>query len=765
MVERTVAHGDAAASTSERGFRLGLGAVLAFNLLLAAFLLLAPVAPARLALIDNLAQALGPLAVILVGVSVRRSPWRGFLRPGAGWRRDDFRARAPLFLALGCVSWACGQLTWTFYEQVLHRPVPLGSWSDLGFLAAYPLLLAGILGLPRQPLSLATRARLVLDGLLIALTVAAYSWYFSLGPTLLRSDQSPGIKVLTAAYPLCDLALLTCLLWTGLRPGNPALRAVTRLLTAGLLLIIAGDSIFQVLVLRGSYATGTPLDVGWPLGYMLIGLAALGAQFAPRPGSERAPMPARDQPAHRAAGHPPFWRTLLPYLPLPVVGLLLAYAWRSDDPVVLERGLSVIGVALIATVIAHQLVVIRENWLYARDLDSVYRATLGQMEELDRLQRLATTDPLTGLHNRRALDAALDAALDRAAALGSYCAVLLLDLDRFKALNDTHGHLAGDAALRDFAALLRERQRGEIRAGRWGGEEFLLILPAADEIDALDQAEALRAAVAAHICAAAGGIRFTCSIGVAVFPQDATSREDLIAAADRAMYTAKCLGRNQVFSAADPAVATLMADTGETTSRGEEALAGTVEALAALVKVRDQYSGQQMDEIARLTVRVALALGCGFAEAHQIGIAARLHDVGKVTIPDAILRKAGALTAAEWAQMRLHPVSGAAIVGRVPGLRFLEPLIRSHHERWDGSGYPDGLSGDAIPLGARIIAATEAYGALTANRPYRAGRPQPEALAELRRCAGTQFDPRVVTVLEKVLTSSTWKAEISEPVR
>ena len=173
------------------------------------------------------------------------------------------------------------------------------------------------------------------------------------------------------------------------------------------------------------------------------------------------------------------------------------------------------------------------------------------------------------------------------------------------------------------------------------------------------------------------------------------------------------------------------------------------------------YSPESPDEAARLTVRVALALGCGVTEAHQIGIAGRLHDVGKVTIPDAILRKSGTLTEGEWAQMRLHPVNGAAIIGRVPGLRFLEPLIRSHHERWDGGGYPDGLAGEAIPLGARIIAVTEAYGALTANRPYRAGRTQGEALAELQRCAGSQFDPGVVETLERVLAGKSVEDEVT----
>jgi HD-GYP domain-containing protein (c-di-GMP phosphodiesterase class II) len=134
-----------------------------------------------------------------------------------------------------------------------------------------------------------------------------------------------------------------------------------------------------------------------------------------------------------------------------------------------------------------------------------------------------------------------------------------------------------------------------------------------------------------------------------------------------------------------------------------------------------------------------------------MGLAARLHDVGKVAVPDAVLQKAARLTSEEWALMRTHPIVGAAVVSRVPALRALAPMIRAHHERWDGTGYPDGLAGDSIPLGARLVAAVDAYGAMTTDRPYRRASTPAYALAELRRCAGTQFDPAVIVALERVL--------------
>jgi HD-GYP domain-containing protein (c-di-GMP phosphodiesterase class II) len=155
--------------------------------------------------------------------------------------------------------------------------------------------------------------------------------------------------------------------------------------------------------------------------------------------------------------------------------------------------------------------------------------------------------------------------------------------------------------------------------------------------------------------------------------------------------------------------------------------------------------------VATLTMRVAFALGCDAAEVRMIGLAARLHDVGKVAVPDAVLQRPGRLSAEEWGPMRMHPIVGADVVSRVPALRALAPVIRAHHERWDGGGYPDGLAGEAIPLGARIVAVVDAYSAMTTDRPYRQGRDAAWALGELRRCAGTQFDATVVEALARVV--------------
>jgi HD-GYP domain-containing protein (c-di-GMP phosphodiesterase class II) len=185
--------------------------------------------------------------------------------------------------------------------------------------------------------------------------------------------------------------------------------------------------------------------------------------------------------------------------------------------------------------------------------------------------------------------------------------------------------------------------------------------------------------------------------------------------------------------------------------REEAMLVSTVEALVTLVEARDYSTGRHCQQVADLVLQLARVLGLPTAEAQLIALAGRLHDVGKVAIPDAVLQKPGRLTEEEWELMRTHPAVGADVVSHIPGLRPLVPLIRAHHERWDGQGYPDHLKGEAIPLGARILMVVDAYVAMTVDRPYQPARAPAVALAELCRCAGSQFDPQVVMALEQIL--------------
>jgi diguanylate cyclase (GGDEF)-like protein/putative nucleotidyltransferase with HDIG domain len=440
------------------------------------------------------------------------------------------------------------------------------------------------------------------------------------------------------------------------------------------------------------------------------------------------------------------------------IALGLVFAFRLSSR--LARGLG--DLCVTAGLVADGAVAARADERGDDEIAQLATAINRMKDALLSAELRAGTDALTGIPNHRAVITALDLELERAQRYGRPCALLFFDLDHFKALNDGYGHVAGDAVLCAFAQVVRSSLRGVDTFGRWGGEEFVALLPELGCAEAQIVAERVRAKVAAHSFMISGGAHLTCSIGVAAYPADAQDRVALLAAADDAMYAAKHLGRNQTRTAIDPAVLALGHRRARGSSREESFMIGTIEALAALVDARDQYTGRHTMEVAALCRQLALALGLDASQAKMIERAARLHDVGKVAIPDALLQKPGRLTEEEWTVMRTHPSVGADIIKLIPDLQVIEPLIRAHHEWWDGTGYPDALAGEKIPLGARIIAVADAFTVMTTGRPYREAREVEWALREIRRATGTQFDPAVVDAFERLVATSpalSWQSE------
>jgi len=517
--------------------RRGMVGILAFNALMVAWQRLHPASHALFLLVDNAAQFAGPLLALFLCIG-RPWPWRPLpgVAPVARW--------VPALLGLGILGFALGQAIWTYYESVLHQP-PFPSWADAGYLAAYPFLTLGILLLPTRPLHGADRARVLMDGLMIMVAVVTLSWYFILGPTLLQGGASTVAKVVGAAYPLWDLALIFCLILLGARAGDGAMRRVVRLLALGLGVIVATDCAFDYGQLQGTYATGGLVDVGWPLGYMLVGLAARALRLA-----LAAPAPHRVTAVSDISTHlrpPPRerawrWRSTLPYLPYtaaPAVIALVGYAWlvapAADRRLAL--GASFGEVTLIGLVLARQVAAIRENARLYRQIEAHNRT----------LQALVTTDPLTGLGNHRAYHEEMPRALAHAARHGEALTLALLDLDDFKLINDQHGHTQGDRVLTSLGALLRER-RTEDRAFRLGGDEFALLLPATTEEGAVAALNRLRQEAGQRLHGA------TVSVGLAALVPGAHTGETgetedpaiLREQADAALYEAKRRGRNAV---------------------------------------------------------------------------------------------------------------------------------------------------------------------------------------------------------------------------
>jgi len=377
-----------------------------------------------------------------------------------------------------------------------------------------------------------------------------------------------------------------------------------------------------------------------------------------------------------------------------------------------------------------------------------------------RLSDAARTDPLTRLPNRRGFRELLDLELERARRGGAPMTVLAGDLDHFKDVNDRAGHHVGDAVLQQVAELLREGVRQLDAPARIGGEEFAVILPGCDAQAAFAVAERLRCHVRDAFADAT--VPVTISFGIASHPQHAETASSLVRAADEALYGAKESGRNRtvIYSPALRELAGTRDGRGGREQRDVEAerYLAVVLDLAEAVDVRFSGSARHSETVGRYAELMARELGLSERRVGRVRLAGLLHDVGKIGVPDAILRKPGALTDAERAVIVRHPELGAQILEH-PSLADVQEWVGAHHERPDGTGYPRGLSGDALPLEARIVAVADAYEAMTSDRSYRDAIGHARARDELRRHAGTQFDVRVVTAFLAVLDREAERAD------
>jgi diguanylate cyclase (GGDEF)-like protein len=331
----------------------------------------------------------------------------------------------------------------------------------------------------------------------------------------------------------------------------------------------------------------------------------------------------------------------------------------------------------------------------------------------------ALTDSLTGLNNRRKLMVDLERTLPEAT-LERPLALVLFDLDGFKQYNDTYGHPAGDALLERLGHHLAEVTEPYGSAYRLGGDEFcVLVRPGSAGLDVITAATC--AALSEH----GEGFDITSSYGTVMIPREAREPSDALQQADRRMYAQK---------------------DGRRTSAGKQ----TRDVLLRTLRESQPELHVHLHDVAQMADEVGRELDLSTEQLDELSRAAELHDIGKVAIPDAILNKPGPLDDAEWDFMRRHTVIGERILGAAPALRPVAKIVRSSHERWDGTGYPDNLAGEGIPLGARVVAVCDAFDAMTSERPYRSPMSPREAIAELRRCAGSQFDPRVVEAFAAV---------------
>lgn len=367
----------------------------------------------------------------------------------------------------------------------------------------------------------------------------------------------------------------------------------------------------------------------------------------------------------------------------------------------------------------------------------------------------ATVDKLTGVANRQQLLATLFSEVERASRYNRPFSVAFADIDHFKSVNDTYGHAAGDIVLRGVAQTMANNLRTTDLIGRHGGEEFMLLLSETNAEDAAVLAEKLRILVQRQRFNVEGNpqLNVTVSIGIAGGEGPALRVDSLVRDADAAMYSAKSLGRNQVYVFAEPdddarIPRAPISPAGRAMAQqvGKIAREAAQAALTSLIAPLPHYRGQPSALIASIAVRMANQLDLPELEVERLRVASLLHDVGKVAVPEEILEKPSALTSAEWRTVVQHPRIGQVIIEQATAFKDAIPIILHHHERYSGHGYPFGLRANDIPLGARIVAVADAYDAMTHDRPYKRAVSHDMAIKELRRHAGTQFDPELVAL-------------------
>lgn len=392
-----------------------------------------------------------------------------------------------------------------------------------------------------------------------------------------------------------------------------------------------------------------------------------------------------------------------------------------------------LGLGMVANVITEK------NIRLERSNSALEKFAAGLKATNEKLERLSFTDGVTGAYNYRYFQLRLREELSRARRYRLPLALMMVDVDGFKRYNDAHGHPTGDRVLQAVAAAIKENVRELDTVCRYGGDEFAVILNDAGAETARIIGERVREAVArcAAVVGAPPGI--TISLGIAVYPENGDNAEELVKLADEALYRVKLSRRNgvQVYSSV---MDELRSEVGDVES---PSLLNTLQTLITVINARDRYTYGHSERVMRWALLIGRQLDLGPEDLRLLRYAAFLHDIGKIEIGRDILNKRGPLTEEEREIIKRHTLYGVQILDPIPSLERIVGIVLHHHERYDGHGYPGGLSGEAIPFLARILAVADAFDAMMSHRPYREALTLEAALEEVRRGRGAQFDPRV----------------------
>lgn len=379
-----------------------------------------------------------------------------------------------------------------------------------------------------------------------------------------------------------------------------------------------------------------------------------------------------------------------------------------------------------------------------------------RMRLFEESKQLAMFDGLTGLLNHREFQKRLTEELERSKRYSREFSLLMLDIDHFKSFNDTCGHPVGDLVLKELGSIIKQTVRTMDIPARYGGEEFAIIAPETSAEKGKLLSERLRKNIFEHPFQTPTGDQaaLSVSIGVASYPLDAHDREGLIQAADQALYFAKEAGRNAVYAYSETLKSAIERNHAKLRELLLDPSLKAVKDLASAIDAKSPYTRGHSEEVTRYAVHLAEALGLDESKKESLRLASLLHNIGIVSIPDRVINKPGPLSVEERKIIQAHPMLAEMILKQAVCSQEVILAILYHHERFDGTGYPNGLRGEEIPYLARVLAVVEAYHAMISIRPYRRRLNTQEALEELRRYAGSQFDPGIVETFERMIENS-----------
>lgn len=390
------------------------------------------------------------------------------------------------------------------------------------------------------------------------------------------------------------------------------------------------------------------------------------------------------------------------------------------------------------------------------------------LKSYEKLKSVSFIDVHTGLYNYRYLDDIIEAEFHQARRYGQSLSVIMLDIDYFKSINDVYGIAFGDRVLKQFARQLKRMVRRYDTLIRYSGEEFIIISPRLNRNLALNMAQRLLESLNfINFGNKQHTVKLKLSLAVVSFPEDRASKGiDLINLANEVLYKTKESGGNRAYSTLDikkssqkktgrqfktAGVKSLKNTINKLNKKSKQGLVESIFAFAKAIELKDHYTGEHVESTVHYATEIAKGLGLTREDTELIKQAAMLHDLGKIGISENILLKKGKLNKKEFDEIKKHPQIGADIIRPIQFLHELIPFIFYHHERWDGKGYPSGIKGEDIPIGARIIAIADVYQALTSDRPYHKAFNKEQAIDIIKNASGTQFDPRIVNTFLKVI--------------